>query len=175
MFFKFHPLGIIIKNFGAITDFFKSFGQGVKDIFSGIIDGITGGFKGMVNGVISALNFMIRSLNKLKFSVPDWVPGIGGKGFGFNIPELPRLAKGTNFVPFDTMAFLHKGEAVIPAANNPGNTSANNPVGQNINFENMVTGNTFIVRSDNDISMIAREFYNLTTGRNRGSGVVPAT
>jgi len=89
--------------------------------------------------------------------------------------QIPKLAKGTNFVPFDTMAFLHKGEAVIPAANNPGNTSANNPVGQNINFENMVTGNTFIVRSDNDISMIAREFYNLTTGRNRGSGVVPAT
>jgi len=175
LFFKFHPLGIIIKNFGAITDFFKSFGQGVKDIFSGIIDGITSGFKGMVNGVISSLNFMIRALNKLKFSVPDWVPRIGGKGFGFNIPELPKLAKGTNFVPFDTAAFIHKGEAVVPADNNPSNPSASNPIGgDTFNFAGLFDGAVFNVRSDNDAKLIAREIRNLTQGKNRGSGVVPA-
>ena len=27
--------------------------------------------------------------------MPDWVPVIGGKKFGFNIPKIPKLAKGT--------------------------------------------------------------------------------
>lgn len=45
---------------------------------------------------------------------------------------------------------------------------------QSNNYENMVTGNTFIVRSDTDIQAIAREIYNLTQSKNRGSGVVPA-
>ena len=42
---------------------------------------------------------MIDALNKLSFNVPDWVPLIGGKTFGFNIKRisevsLPRLADG---------------------------------------------------------------------------------
>ena len=38
---------------------------------------------------------LIKGINKIKFDVPDWVPGIGGKQLGFSIPEIPRLAKGT--------------------------------------------------------------------------------
>ena len=30
----------------------------------------------------------------MSFTVPDWVPGIGGKGF--NMPQIPMLASGTN-------------------------------------------------------------------------------
>ena len=40
---------------------------------------------------------MIGGLNKLSFDIPDWIPIIGGKKFGFNIPtipEIPYLAKG---------------------------------------------------------------------------------
>ena len=53
----------------------------------------------MVNGVITGLNNMINALNSLSFTVPDWVPELGGKSFGFNIPNignvaLPRLAQG---------------------------------------------------------------------------------
>ena len=45
----------------------------------------------MINGITGAVNVVIRGLNSLK--VPDWVPGIGGKGI--NIPEIPQLAKGS--------------------------------------------------------------------------------
>ena len=43
----------------------------------------------MINGI----NLFLRGLNKIK--IPDWVPGVGGKGF--NIPEIPRLATGGVF------------------------------------------------------------------------------
>jgi hypothetical protein len=52
-----------------------------------------------VNGVIAAINIMIVALNNIKFDIPDWVPSLGGKSFGLNIPTLssitiPKLATG---------------------------------------------------------------------------------
>ncbi len=55
-------------------------------------DGIVDGIKEAINWIIGGINTFIRGLNKVK--VPDWVPGIGGKGI--NIPQIPRLAKGGN-------------------------------------------------------------------------------
>lgn len=72
---------------------------GVCNAISGLINGIFGGIEFLVNGIIGAINFIIRAINKLSFDVPDWVPGIGGETFGFDIKEmsevsLPRLAEG---------------------------------------------------------------------------------
>jgi predicted nucleic acid-binding Zn-ribbon protein len=61
---------------------------------------VTRFFKNMANGIIDifekAVNFIVKMLNKLSFDVPDWVPAIGGKKFGFNLTyaKIPRLAKG---------------------------------------------------------------------------------
>lgn len=61
---------------------------------------VTRFFKNMANGIIEifekAVNFIVKMLNKLSFDVPDWIPGIGGKKFGFNLKyaKIPRLAKG---------------------------------------------------------------------------------
>lgn len=92
----------IIKALGGIIDFiagvftgdWKRAWEGIKTIFEGIFDAVIGIFKGVVNILIDVVNFLIRSMNKISFDVPDWVPGIGGKNFGFNIPEIPKLAKG---------------------------------------------------------------------------------
>lgn len=37
---------------------------------------------------------------------------------GKHLPPLPAFAVGTNFVPYDTPAIVHKGERIIPAADN---------------------------------------------------------
>lgn len=71
---------------------------------------LTDGFKSTVNGMISFLNALVsgavwainsiaRAVNTLQFTVPDWVPGIGGQSFGFDLrelqtPKIPYLAKG---------------------------------------------------------------------------------
>lgn len=83
---------------------------GIKKVPSSIWSGI----KGMINSIIGGINTLIKGINKIKFDVPDWVPGIGGKKMGFDIPTIPKLEVGTNYVPQDTLAMIHKGEAVIP-------------------------------------------------------------
>lgn len=80
---------------GGSGGFLNSIVNGAK----GVVNGLIGLFEGMANGVIKCINFMIKGLNKISFDVPDWVPGIGGKKFGFNIStiseiNIPRLATG---------------------------------------------------------------------------------
>lgn len=107
--------GIISFIKGVFTGNWSQAWNGVKNIFSNIITGISNIFKAPINFIIGAINGFIRGLNKIQ--IPDWVPVVGGKGFHIN--EIPQLKVGTNFVPEDTMAMLHQGEAVIPKKFNP--------------------------------------------------------
>ena len=67
----------------------------------------------MLNGIISLVNGVISGLNKLK--IPDWVPGIGGKGI--NIPLIPQFATGTDSTP-DTFIAGEQGAELITNAKN---------------------------------------------------------
>jgi hypothetical protein len=46
-------------------------------------------FKAAFNAIASLWN---RTVGRLSFTAPSWIPGIGGKGF--SMPQLPMLAKG---------------------------------------------------------------------------------
>ena len=99
----------------AIGGFFSGIWQGAKEMANNVI----GYVESMINKVISGVNSLIRGINRIHFTTPDWIPLIGGKSFGFNIGQinsvvLPRLDTGTNYVPSDQLAMIHKGEAVIP-------------------------------------------------------------
>ncbi len=107
--------GIITFITGVFTGNWRKAWQGVKDIFSGIISTITGIFKAPINFIIDGINTFIKGLNKIK--IPDWVPGVGGKGL--NITLLKKLRVGMDYVPYDEMpALLHKGERVLTADEN---------------------------------------------------------
>ena len=88
-------LKTMITNFATgIKDGVVGAFNGLKSGVMGVWNGIVSGIKGCVNGIIKLVNSMIRGLNKFNVTMPDWIPGVGGKSIGFNIPEIPLLAKG---------------------------------------------------------------------------------
>ena len=105
----------IVNKFIAFKNKVFEIGTGIKNFFGNIGQAIVNIVKTPINWIIGAINTFIRGLNKIK--IPNWVPGVGGKGLHFN--EIPKLNVGTNYVPDDTLAMVHKGEAVIPKKFNP--------------------------------------------------------
>ena len=105
------------KKFEPFREIVDKIGETLKDAFTGVVDAIKtavnvyiGIYKKLFNAIASAWN---NTVGKLAFKIPDWVPGIGGKGF--DVPNIPELAKG-GIVTSPTLALIgEKGpEAVVP-------------------------------------------------------------
>ena len=114
----------ILGALGGIIDFVKDVFTGqwsaawedVKNIFASVFGAVASLAKIPINGIISAINTMIGAINSIKVDIPDWVPGMGGKTLGFNIPQIPALATG-GIVTEPTTALIGEGaepEAVLP-------------------------------------------------------------
>jgi uncharacterized protein YjbJ (UPF0337 family) len=166
--------GIMKLLTGLLTGDWKKAWEGAKEIFNGVWQSITGSFKGFINLIIIGLNALIKGLNKVHFEIPSWVPGAGGKKFGINIPQIPKLASG-GIVDSPTLAMIGEGaesEAVAPLSKLYGmiqdavRTSNNT----NVSFAGVFEGATLNVRSQEDVKGIARELYKLQTKNERGRG-----
>ena len=129
----------LVKNtFQNIIDFIRNIftgnwsaaWQNIKNIFSNIVSGLGNIFKAPLNFIIGGINGFIRGLNNLK--IPEWVPGVGG--LSLNIPTIPRLKVGMDYVPEDDFpALLHKGEAVLTKEENKEYRQAKSRITENNN------------------------------------------
>ena len=96
--------GIIQFLTGVFTNDWDLAWEGVKNIFKGVWNGVVSLLEGAINIIIKGLNWLISQMNKIAFDVPGWVPVIGGKSVGVNIPsiseaQIPRLAQGAVIPP----------------------------------------------------------------------------
>ena len=145
-----------VKNvFQNIIDFVRNVFTGnwsaawenVKNIFSNIISGLGNIFKIPINFIIDGINGFIRGLNGLK--IPDWVPGVGG--LSLNLPTIPRLKVGMDYVPEDDFpALLHKGEAVLTKEENMEYRQAKSRTNDN-NSNNMGNNTEYLIQKLIDI------------------------
>lgn len=88
----------------------------VVAIFGNVFGNLANIAKAPINAVISVINMVLSKINEMKISIPDWVPGVGGKTLGFNIPQIPMLATG-GIATAPTLAMVGEGgepEAVLP-------------------------------------------------------------
>lgn len=145
--------------FSTAANTVKTVFSNIKSFISNIFSTIAGIIKAPINGVINAINTVLKALNKIK--IPDWVPGLGGMGLNFSM--IPTLATGTNYVQSEGLAYLHKGEAVVPEKYNPaaGGYSASQPVYVTVNADMDVSkfGKAF-VRDIKTFSGGAKNSYN---------------
>jgi hypothetical protein len=104
---RFESVRNIVDNvFQFVTKAVKGSVDAIKSYFETIL----GVYKSIFNGIAKLWN---NTVGKLSFSVPDWVPFIGGKGF--DVPNIPMLAEG-GIVSSPTLAMIGEAgpEAVIP-------------------------------------------------------------
>lgn len=158
--------GIITFIKGIFTGNWKSAWEGVKQIFGGIFANFASIIKAPLNGVIGLVNGAIRAINKIHITIPDWVPGIGGKSFGGNLGTIPFLYRGTNYfsggsavihdkgaeivnLPRGTQVFPH--DRSLQIAYNRGKQASG---GKKVHFEKLA--DTIIIREDADIEKIAQ-------------------
>lgn len=159
--------GVIDFLVGVFTGDWRRAWEGVSKVFEGIMGGLESIFKAPLNFIISGINKFIRGLNNI--SIPDWVPGVGGKGF--SIREIPHLAKGgiTNgpmtavigdnpggkevVSPLDGLLDMIKVAVSSTSNNNSGDTTIIVKIGEdtitekvvsNINRQNRISGKTII-------------------------------
>ena len=115
----------------GIINFFKNIGSSIGNAMGGLTNTITSPFKAAFNAIS---NFWNNTVGKLDFKAPDWVPGIGGKGF--SMPKLPTLYTGVrNFAG---------GPAVVGDVAGRGGEIVNLPRGTDV-FSNQESKN--ILRS----------------------------
>lgn len=111
-------------HFTQIIDFVKNIFSGewsaawenVKNIFANVFGGLVGLAKAPINAIISLINKAFSAIGSVSVSIPDWVPGMGGQTFGFEMPQIPMLANG-GVVTKPTTALIGEGaesEAVLP-------------------------------------------------------------
>lgn len=97
-----------IADWTAVGNFFKSIGEGIRNIaenirigivsaFSAVKDKVVSIFNGLKEAIKVPINWIIDKINGVfsaigTISIPDWVPGIGGTKF--SLPQIPRLAEG---------------------------------------------------------------------------------
>jgi len=122
------------------TTIFSSIGNSISSVWTGI----KSMFTGSINSVIDKANSLIGGVNLVtgKIGIPS-------------IPEIPKLAVGIMDVPQDMLAVIHKGEAVIPASENPftKGSSLTRSVINNNAYNNQNIKSVSVDRSIRDITL----------------------
>ncbi len=186
---------LIARNWDTIKDFFKGLWDNVASIFKNAWDGIVNflsGIPGRIGqvfstikdiilspfraawrGIETGLNWLIDAINSISFTIPDWVPFIGGNTFGIDIPNitLPEFKHGTMITEPTLLSSLRTGrpqgiagEAGPERLLGVAETRGGGMVTNNFNIANL------IVREEADVQKIARHLFRLQQDKSRALG-----
>lgn len=98
-------VGIITGDFDRVKAGADTLVNGIANVFKGIVDFITAPFRAAFTAVKKLWNSTLGGMN---FTIPDWVPGIGGSSFG-----IPKLAAGGTITAGGTVIVGEAGPELL--------------------------------------------------------------
>lgn len=101
---------IVTVVIGTIMTVIKNLPGRIKNALSRVKDFLSAPFKAAFNAIASVWN---NTVGRLSFSLPSWVPGIGGSSF--SMPQIPHMAIGGEILR-SGLAVVHQGEQVLNPA-----------------------------------------------------------
>jgi len=110
--------GEVMKFIAKFTDLGIALAKAIANGLIGIINGVIKAIIGAINSIqihIPPITIDLGPLGTFSFAGFDW------NGMGLVAPEIPSFALGTDFVPQDMLAVIHRGEAIVPADENAAN------------------------------------------------------
>lgn len=111
---------VVKAKLGTFFEFWQTAWQSAKQVFADAFNSLTSIAIKPINAVIKMINSVIQAINGLSFTVPDWVPGMGGKKFSANLSQIPTLGgKG---------AVAEKAEALSQSSKSASAPVASGPV-----------------------------------------------
>jgi len=172
-----NPIGLIILAIGAliaITVLVATHWKTVSGVLSGVWKDIKEGFRDFVDFLIDGINELIKlELLPFNFIIQglDKIPGVKIPELKLAIPDLPKFDVGTNYVPNDMVAMIHKGEMIVPKAQNP---YANSPSRNNQNSQPSIINITHYTVLDGKViqKSISQQQYKADKNRGRALGVL---
>ena len=155
--------GIISFLSGVFKTDWESVWNGCKEFVGTAFSGLADMVKVPINAVISIVNGAISKINSIHFTVPEWVPGIGGKGGeGLNIPQIPTHAKGTDNWQGGIVQISERGGEIVdlPSGSRvyPHDESvqiARQEARKNFSVKIAKLADSIVVREETDIDKIA--------------------
>ena len=160
---------IFTNAWNAVKNVFSTGGK----IFTGIKEGILNGFKTIVNGIIGGINKVVKipfdgiktALDKIRnVSIAGQKP-FKGLIPSIKVPQIPKLNVGTNIVPDDMLAMIHKGEAVVPKKFNPyANGISNSTLGATNNSRGNQVINVYASFKQDNLGQVVRDIKTFSGG-----------
>lgn len=154
-----------------------------KNIVEGLWNGVNGAagwlqqkMQSFANSILAAMRSAlgVQSPSKKAMEIGEYI----GQGLAIGIGnQAGNVSSAMKKLTSGTGGGINLGAVTGSLNLSSGTQSTSNKqssamVGQKNNYAGMISGNTFIVRNDNDIHAIAREIFNLSKQKARGSGVV---
>lgn len=69
----------------SMSEIWKNLKDGWTNFWKNVKTVAAGAINGLITAVEKGINWCINALNSISFSLPEWIPGIGGKSFALNL------------------------------------------------------------------------------------------
>ncbi len=148
----------IVAGWEWLWEFLKSVPGKIKAALKPVANVILWPFREGANMIILALNWMIEQINQIDIEVPDWVPKLGGKSLGFNLPslsEIPPFAAGGVMSKSGLALVGERGPEIVslPGGARVYDSAASRSMAGGVSVSVKMDG--LVVREEADISKLA--------------------